>query len=364
MEPVRVGLVGVGGMGGSHLKATYGAIEEARFTALCDVNRAMLDEKSAQYGLPGFSDYKELVDSGLCDAVLIATPHPFHPPVAVYAAEHGLHVLSEKPIAVTVSQADTMIAAARDQGVVLGVMFQTRTEALYRTAHRLLSSGALGSLYRTVFLASHWFRSQAYYDSGAWRGTWKGEGGGIMMNQAPHSLDLLIWLGGQPQSVIAQAYTRGHTIETEDTVSALLDYGANHTGYFYTTTAQWPGQNRLEITGEKGQLVIEDGSLRLYRSERPISEDLRELPAFTNPKGALEEVALDEAGPTGHTEVLRRFARAIREGTPLVADAMDGLRSLELANALMLSGFTHRPVDLPLDRGAYDAFLRDKIAAS
>jgi predicted dehydrogenase len=220
-----------------------------------------------------------------------------------------------------------------------------------------------------VLIASHWFRSQRYYDSGAWRGTWKGEGGGIMMNQAPHSLDLLIWLGGQPRSVIAQAITRGHTIEVEDTVSALLDYGGGHSGYFYTTTAQWPGQNRFEFTGERGQLVIEDGKLSLYRLARPITGELRELPSFTGPQGAWEEgldVAslVEEEEPSGHTEVLRRFARGIREGTPLVADAEDGLRSLELANALLLSGFTHQQVDLPLDRGAYDSFLRDRQADS
>jgi predicted dehydrogenase len=349
-------------MGGEHLKASHGKLEEARFTALCDVNETALREKSAQYGLPAFASYEEMIDSGACDAVLIATPHPFHAPVAIYAAGRGLHVLSEKPIAVTVSQADTMIAAAREHGVLLGIMFQTRTEPIYRAAHRLLSSGELGPLYRTVLIASHWFRSQRYYDSGAWRGTWKGEGGGIMMNQAPHSLDLLIWLGGQPRSVIAEAITRGHTIEVEDTVSALLDYGGGHSGYFYTTTAQWPGQNRFEFTGERGQLVIEDGALRLYRLARPITDELRELPSFTKPQGAWEDVPLEEEEPSGHTEVLRRFALSIREGTPLVADAGDGLRSLELANALLLSGFTHQRVDLPLDRGAYDSFLRDRQA--
>lgn len=364
MEPVRLGLIGVGGMGASHLQGALGKVDEVRFTALCDVNAALLEERCSQTGLPGFTDDRELIASGLCEAVLIATPHPFHPPAAIRAAEHGLHVLSEKPLAVSVSEADAMIAAAQKHRVVLGVMFQTRLEPQYRTAYQMLSSGALGPLYRTVLIASHWFRSQAYYASGAWRGTWRGEGGGIMMNQAPHSLDLLLWLDGQPQSVTAQALTRAHAIETEDTVSALLDYGGGHTGYFYTTTAEWPGQNRFEFTGERGRLVLEDGALRLYRLARPLPDAIRELPKFVNPEGTWEEVPLDAGGATGHGEVLRRFARAIREGTPLVATAEDGLHSLELANALLLSGYTGQTVALPLDRAAYDAFLERQRAAA
>ncbi len=364
MEQVRLGLVGVGGMGGEHLKMEHGAVEGVRFTALCDVNEAALEEKGRQYDLPTFSDYRALIDSGLCDAVLIATPHPFHPPVAIYAAERGLHVLTEKPIAVSVSAADAMLTAARAHGVLLGVMFQERTLPIYRTAHRLISSGTLGPLYRCVLIASHWFRSQPYFDSGSWRGTWRGEGGGIVMNQAPHSLDLLLWLGGTPREVTAQAFTRAHRIEVEDTVSALLDYDDGKTGYFYSTTAQYPGQMRLELSGEHGQIVIEDGGLRFFRLERPFSVSLREEPIWQRPKGAWEDVPLDADEGHGHAEVVRRFAQAIRSGTPLVADGSDGLRSLELANALLLSGYTHQSVTLPLDRAAYDAFLEEKRAGS
>ena len=363
MEPLRLGLVGVGGMGSSHLQAEHGPVQEVRFTALCDVNQALLGEKSAQLGLPAYVDYRAMIDSGVCEAILIATPHPFHAPGAIYAAERGLHVLSEKPIAVTVAEADAMLDAARVHDVRLGLMFQNRLEPAYRTAHQLLASGALGRLYRTSLVASHWFRSQPYYDSGAWRGTWRGEGGGIIMNQAPHSLDLLIWLGGRPTSLVAQALTRAHSIEVEDTVSALLEYGGGHTGYFHTTTAQWPGQNRFEFTGELGQLIVEENALRLYRLKRPLSDEIRDLPMFTMPEGAWEDVPLEQ-GPTGHAEVVRRFARAIRQGGALVADGRDGLHALELANALLLSGYTGRPASLPLDRSAYDAFLREKQAAT
>lgn len=364
MEPLRVGVVGVGGMGGQHVQQAHEAIDEVRLTALCDVNEDVLARQSRQYGLAAFADYRALVDSGLCEAVLIATPHPFHAAAAIYAAQRGLHVLCEKPLAVTVSEADAMVEAARAHGVLLGVMFQERTRPVYRTAHRLLAEGTIGPLYRSVLIASHWFRSQPYFDRAGWRGTWQGEGGGVVMNQAPHSLDLFIWLGGMPRQLVAQAFTRALAIEVEDTVGALLDYGHGHSGYLYTTTAQWPGQSSMTFSGDGGQLVIQDDHLRLYRLDRPLPESLRAAPPFELPAGAWEDVPLDDTGQAGHVEVLRRFAHAVREGTPLVADGSDGLRSLELANALLLSGYNGQPVALPLDRAAYDAFLAERHAGA
>ena len=364
MEPVRLGLIGVGGMGAGHLEEEHGVVAEVRFTALCDVDAATLERRGRQYGLPTFVDHRALLASGLCDAVLIATPHPYHAPVAIDAARHGLHVLVEKPIAVAVSEGDAMLAAAREAGVLLGVMFNERTEPVYRTARRLLDSGVVGPLYRSTVTASHWFRSQRYYDSGTWRGTWVGEGGGVTMNQAAHTLDMLLWLCGQPRTVTADAITRGHDVEVEDTVNALLDFGGGHSGHLYTTTAQYPGQMRLELSGEHGQLVVDDERLSLFRLERPLSESLRDTPVGEKPAGTWEEVPLDDEDDqdTGHAVVVRRFARAIRQGTPLVADGGDGIRALELANALLLSGFTGTRVSLPLHRPAYDAFLAARRA--
>jgi predicted dehydrogenase len=347
-------------MGAEHLQNAGEMAPFGRYTALCDINAEAVTERARDLGLPAFVDYRELVDSGLCDALLIATPHPFHAPVALYALTHGLHVLSEKPIAVAVSEADAMIEAARSRGLVLGVMFQERNRPIFRTTHQLLSSGLAGPLYRSVIIASHWFRTRPYYESGSWRGTWVGEGGGIIMNQAPHSLDTFIWLGGMPRQVTAQAFTRAQPIEAEDTVSALLDYGGGHTGYLYTTTAQWPGELRMEFSGELGQIVIDESGIRFFRLEMPLSDSLRDLPKFKRPAGEWEDVPLDGEDDGGHVEVVRRFVLAIRrEGEP-VADGHDGLRSLELANALLLSGYTGRPVDLPLDRTDYDRFLAEK----
>jgi predicted dehydrogenase len=358
MEPLRLGLIGLGGMGKSHLAKEVG-LDEVRFVGVADISHSAVEEVKRTYGLPGFEDFRELVDRGNLEAVLIATPHPFHAPIALYAIDRGLHVLSEKPIAVTVREADRMIAAADRRGVKLGVMFQTRTEPHYRKARELLEAGAIGPIYRSVMVASHWYRSQAYYDSGDWRGTWRGEGGGVLMNQSPHSLDMYIWLGGHPRTVRASTATRFHRIEVEDTAEALLEYEEGHTGYLYTTTAEWPGDDRFDFIGESGRLTIQDKGIRLYRMGRSIRENVATNAMWGKPTGSWESIEIDPS-TGGHHAVVRQFARSIRLGEPLIATGVDGLRSLELANAIMLAGDTGETVTLPLDRDAYDRFLDRK----
>ena len=361
MEPLKLGLVGLGGMGRNHLEKEV-ALSEVRFVGVADVVRSAVDDASKRYDVPGYYGYQQLIDSGVCEAVLIATPHPFHAPIALYAIERGLHVLSEKPIAVTVGEADSMIAAAATAGVTLGVMFQTRTEPHIRRAHQLLADGAIGRVYRSVMIASHWYRTQNYYNSGAWRGTWKGEGGGVVMNQSPHSLDLFIWLGGKPSRVQARVDTRLHDIRVEDTVEAMLDYENGHTGWLYTTTAEWPGDNRYEFVGDRGKLVIQDRTLRLYRMKKSIQDETATGAMWGKPEGDWETIDV-EPEPTGHARVVQQFARAIRLGEPLIATGEDGRNSLELANALLLSGYRQKAVELPVDRAEYDAFLAEKRAA-
>ena len=361
MEPLRIGLVGLGTMGRGHLEKEQ-ALDEAKIVAVADVVRASVDEVRDKYGVRGFYSYQDLIDSGEVEAVLIATPHPFHMPIALYAAERGLHVLSEKPIAVTVSEADRMVRAAADARVKLGVMFQTRLQPVYRAAKRVIDAGAIGEIYRTTMIATAWYRTQAYYDSGAWRGTWKDEGGGVVMNQAPHSLDIFIWLGGKPNRVDAKAWTRNHRIEVEDTVSAMLEYPNGATGYLYTTTAEWPGENRFELVGDRGKVVVLDDHVRLYRMDKPLREEIDTGAHWGKPTGAWEDVPVED-GPTGHAEVVRRFARAVRLDEPLVATGEDGVDALELANALLLSGYTRASATLPLDRALYDRFLEGQRLA-
>lgn len=360
MEPLRLGLIGLGVMGREHLRKEQG-LAEVRFTAIADVVPEVVQRYSSEYNLPGFTSPEALIDSGLCEAVLIATPHPWHAPIAQYAARRGLHILCEKPIAVTVAQADAMIATAQEHGVLLGIMFQSRTHPLWRRARELLADGAIGPLYYVSHTAVH-YRTQAYYDSAAWRGTWQGEGGGVIMNQAPHDLDLLIWLSGLPRRVVAQAQTRWHRIEVEDTLQALLEYEGRQRGYLYVTTAEWPPHNRYEFVGERGKLVVEDNRLLLFALDRPLPEEIMTAPHGQRPAGEWRDLTPDPA-PWGHAEVVRQFARAIRLGEPLAATGEDGRRALELGNALLLAGFTGQPVAIPVDRSAYEAFLAERQAA-
>jgi predicted dehydrogenase len=361
MQPLRIGLVGLGTMGRGHLSKET-ALPEVQIVGVADVDPAAVQSASQTYGLPGYSSYQELIENGNCEAILIATPHPFHAPIAQYAARHGLHILSEKPIAVTVAEADAMLDAAKKAGVLLGVMFQTRTEPWFKATHDLLASGVIGPIYRSVIVASHWYRTQAYYDSGSWRGTWTGEGGGVLMNQSPHSLDMFIWLGGKPTRVLARTSTRFHRIEVEDTAEALIDYGGDHTGYLYTSTAEWPGDDRYEFSGERGKLVVNGRSVRLYRATERVQDTIDHLAVWGKPTGAWEEIPV-EGEPPGHAAVVVQFARAVRLGEPLVATGEDGVNSLELGNAIMLSGDLNQAVDLPLNRNAYDRFLERKRAA-
>ena len=359
MEPVRFGVVGVGGMGGNHARG-FGEIEEGVLVAVADVNAETAARVAEETGATAFESAEDLIENGDIEAVLIATPHFFHPPVAEFAASKGVHVLSEKPLAVTVSAADAMVAACREADVLLGVMFQQRLEAPRAKMKQMIENGELGELHR-ISMVAPWYRPQAYYDSGAWRGTWKGEGGGILMNQAPHSLDQFIWLmGHNPRAVQAMADTRLHQIEVENTAMALVDFGPGKMGYFYASTAEVPGGERVEVAGDKGLLVLEGGELKMFRLETPISEHLPSATgAFNAPKGAWETVEIDLPA-RGHRDVTRAFCRAVREkdASLLVADGSEGVRALELANAILLAGYTRREVELPVDRAAVDAMLQ------
>jgi predicted dehydrogenase len=252
-----------------------------------------------------------------------------------------------------------MVKTCRDKGVMLGVMFQQRTDGVRRKMHEMVSSGVLGELHR-VAMTVPWYRPQAYYDSGAWRGTWKGEGGGVLMNQAPHNLDQFVWLGGMPQSVQALALTRHHKIEVDNTGLAIFDYGNGKVGWLYVSTAELSTGERVELAGEKGALILDAGKLRHFVAERPMVEHLRtETSMFGGIKGEWHDVEVEEVA-SGHTEVTRAFARAIRAGDEslMVANGEDGVRALEIANAMLLAGFTHKEVELPVNRGKFERMLK------
>jgi predicted dehydrogenase len=363
-EKVRFGVIGVGGMGSGHC-SQLPKIPEAELAAVCDTNPTTLESAKTKYGAPGFARHEDLLDSGLVDAVIIATPHYFHPTIAQDAFARGLHVLSEKPLAVTVSAADAMIGAAKASGKKFAVMYQMRGEGQNQAARQVIESGRLGEIYRTS-LVMGWYRSQAYYDSGGWRATWSGEGGGVLINQAPHYLDVFTWLGGLPQRITGQTRTRLHNIEVEDEAFATLEYANGAHGYLYASTTEVPNHNMLEICGDRGKLVLHGSSLKVYEVDTPIRNFTRESSEmWASPK--VEEFAIEIPPPhelKGHAQITQNFARSILFDEPLISPGEEGLNAVEMINGLILSSKTGKTVTVPVDRAAYDRLIEDLKASS
>jgi predicted dehydrogenase len=362
MDKVRIGVIGTGGMGSGHC-SILPQIEEAQLTAVCDIAPDVAKETSEKYGVPGFEKAEDLLDSGLADAVIIATPHYFHPPIAIEAFRRKIHVMSEKPISVTVSAADAMIAAAKESGCVFGVMYQMRSLGRTRIARKLIEEGRLGEIYRTS-LVMGWYRSQAYYDSGGWRATWAGEGGGVLINQAPHFLDIYTWLGGMPARLTGRTRTRIHDIEVEDEAFATLEYPGGAHGYLYASTTEAPGHEMLEVCGDRGKIMLHGGSMKFWEMETPIRRHSREATEVWSGPQAVE-VPLDiPEGGGSHADITRNFCRAILHGEPLIAPGVEGIHAVEIINGIILSGHTGQTVDIPVDRAAYDRLIAELQAVS
>ncbi len=363
-DKVRVGVIGTGGMGSGHCNILP-HIPETELTAICDTDSRTRDEMSAKCGVPAFATHTELLQSGLVDAVIIATPHYFHPPIAEEAFAHGLHVLSEKPLGVTVGAVDSMIATAKTSGKKFSVMYQMRAEPASLAARKIIESGVLGEIYRTSLIMG-WYRSQAYYDSGGWRATWKGEGGGVLINQAPHALDLFTWLGGLPSQITGQTRTRLHEIEVEDEAFAILEYANGAHGYLYASTTETPGVQRLEICGDKGKLLLENGKVELTQIESPIKQfTVENTEMWASPKTEKIEVELPAHHVLkDHAVITQNFARAILYNEPLLAPGEEGLNAVELINGIILSGKTGRAVSVPVPRAEYDALIAELKASS
>ena len=358
MNKVRFGVIGVGTMGRAHCDSIR-KLAEAELTAVCDLNPETAAKVGAELGIPAVTPYQDLVRSGKCDAVIVSTPHPVRPPIVLAAMMKGLHVLSEKPLSERVSTADKIIRTARATHVAFGVMFQRRTEPVLVKAIEIARSGVLGKIYRTAMISPE-YRTQAYYNSAAWRAKWLTEGGGVMMNQAPHIIDLFILLGGMPSAVYGRTETRLHKIEVEDLAEALLTYPDGGTGYFYCSTNEMPPGQMIEVYGDKGKLVYRDGALRLFTYDPPVAQFTHETQvAWSSPKTVEQPLAI-EAGESGHHLIIRNFARHMLYKEPLIAPGEEGLKSLELANAIWLSAWQKKTVTLPINRRAYDAFLARK----
>ena len=360
MDQVRMGIIGIGGMGTEHAKSLLsGKVPEMKLTAVADIRPGRL--KYAEENFPAdvrrFPDGLELIDSGCCDAVLIATPHYFHPDFVAYALQHGVHALSEKPAGVYTRQVREMNEIAARSDRVFAIMFNQRTNCVYRKLHQMIQSGELGAMKRMNWIITDWYRTQAYYDAAGWKATWDGEGGGVLLNQCPHQLDLLQWLCGMPKKVRAFCQeAKWHQIEVEDDVTAYLEFENGATGVFVTTTGDAPGTNRLELTFEMGRIICEKDQLifdRLAVNEREFCRTCQE--GFKKPD--VERVIVETDGLNEqHVGVMKAFAGRILHGTPLIAEGVEGIRGLTLSNAMYLSSWLNETVEIPFDE---DLFLRE-----
>ena len=368
MEKVRLGIIGIGGMGTNHaLSIVKGNVPEMELTAVADIRE--IRRSWAKENLPGsvaiFEDGRELIESGTCDAVLIATPHYFHPDFVIYALEHGIHAITEKPAGVYTKKVREMNEAASKSDKVFAIMLNQRTNCVYRKLHEMIESGELGELKRVNWIITDWYRTQAYYDAAGWKATWDGEGGGVLLNQSPHQLDLLQWLCGMPVKVRAFCHEgKWHDIEVEDDVTAYLEYANGATGVFVTSTGDAPGTNRLEITFDRGKVICEHDKLLLYKLSESEREFSRTCPdGFKKPEMTVSEVETDGKNEQ-HTGVLKAFADRILHGGKLVAEGTEGIRGLTLSNAMHLSSWLDRTIEIPFDEGTFLEELNKRRATS
>ncbi len=368
MEQVRLGIIGIGNMGSGHAKnVVEGKVPGMVLTAVADVRevRRQWAAKELPETVTVFENAEGLLDSGLVDAVLVATPHYIHPDLTIQALQRDLHVMCEKPAGVYTKQVREMNKVAEEHNVVFGMMFNQRTNHVYRKMHDLIAGGAYGQIKRVNWIVTDWYRSQAYYDSGDWRATWDGEGGGVLLNQCPHNLDLLQWICGMPAKVRAFCHEgKWHNIEVEDDVTAYLEYENGATGVFVTSTGDAPGTNRFEVLLEKGKIICEHGKLSVYEakvSEREFCFTTKE--GFAIPEGEWIEVETDGMNEQ-HVGVLKAFTGAILRGEPLVANGVEGIRGLTLSNAMHLSAWTNEMVQLPIDEDLFLEKLNERRAAS
>ena len=367
MNKVRVAIIGVGNMGSAHAKNLLaGAVKDMELVAICDIEPIKLEwAKKNLPGIPQYTDYHALLDDHICDAIVIATPHYDHPVIAIEAFEKGYHVLTEKPAGVYTKKVREMNAAAERSGKAFAIMYNQRTSPLYQKARELVQNGDIGEPKRLVWIITNWYRTQSYYDSGAWRATWAGEGGGVLLNQCPHNLDLWQWIFGMPQSVSAKcAVGKYHDIEVEDDVTITATYQNGATACFITTTGEYPGTNRLEITGDKGKMVIEGDTLTFYRLEKPE----REVCA-TSTKGfdaipfTVETTQNADVG-TAHIGILQNFTNHILHGEALLSPGYEGINGLTISNAAFLSDWTGQEITLPMDEDRFYELLKERIKTS
>src|SRR5690625_3926288 len=369
MSLIKVGMIGIGNMGTSHpLQLDQGKVGGATVTAVCDLRQSQLDwpKENLSSEVQRFSNAEDFFKEAEIDAVLIATPHYDHPSLAIQSFEKGWHVLVEKPAGVFTKDVQEMNEVAKQSGKVFSLMYNQRTNPLYQKVRELIQAGELGEIKRTNWIITDWYRSQSYYDSGGWRATWKGEGGGVLLNQSPHQLDLWQWtIGMMPKRVHGFCgFGKYHDIEVEDDVTAFVEYENGGTGIFITTTGEAPGTNRFEVTGDKGKIVIENNQLTFHQLRTPVSEfNKTSTTGFGKPECWTIDIPVS-GETTEHLGIMQNWIDAIVKGTPLLAPGEEGIRGLELSNAMYLSAWLDEPIDLPIDEDVFYEKLQEHIKQS
>lgn len=369
MKTVKYGIIGLGNMGTGHIgNFMTGEVPNATVTAIADVKKDRIERIQSKYPNAKFETYNtasDLIQNANVDAVLVAVPHYDHPSIVIEALKKGLNVICEKPAGVYTKQVKEMMEVAKNSKGLFTMMFNQRTNCVYRKMREIIREGGIGEITRVNWIITTWFRTQNYYDSGDWRGTWSGEGGGVLFNQCPHQLDLISWIVGEnPKTVRSFChFGKWHDVEVEDDVTAYFEYSNGATGVFITTTGEYPGTNRLEISGRKGKLLVENDQLIYYKTEDLSDYIKNSKNGFGNPK--MERIVVETDGQNlQHIGICRNFTNAILGTEELFVDGTEGINGVELMDALLLSTWLDKPINIPIDDDLYYEELKKRIAVS
>lgn len=371
MNKVRYGIIGVGNQGSYYASLiSEGKIPNAVIGGICDINPKKikaLEERINLKKIPIFKDYHKMIDKKYVDAIIITTPHYIHPVIAQECFKANMNVVTDKPAGVYTKQVRQMNEASKHSKALFGMMFNQRTNCVYRKMKEIIASGGIGKLQRVTWIITDWFRTQMYYDSGSWRATWKGEGGGVLINQCPHQIDLVSWVVGEmPKSVNAYCkYGHWHNIEVEDEVTAYFTYKNGATGVFITTTGETPGTNRFEVSGTLGKLICENNKLYYYKNKKDSTDFLLHAKtSFDKPEVKITEVKTDGKN-LQHVGILRNFTNAILKKEKLFVKGTDGINGVELMNAIELSGWQNgKTVTIPVNENLYYKELMKRVKTS
>lgn len=373
-DVIRYGVIGAGNQGTAYILDFFdaGRVECAVVSAVCDINPVKIQnikDRTKNKDIVYFDDYKKMLDSGICDAVLVEVPHYQHPEIVIECLNRGIHVICEKPAGVYTKQVREMNEVAKKSGAHFAMMFNQRTNCVYRKMKEIIEQGGIGDIMRVNWIITNWFRTQFYYDSGSWRATWAGEGGGVLINQCPHQLDLVQWVVGKlPVKVNGFCkYGKWHDVEVEDEVTAYFEYDNGATGVFITTTGECPGTNRFEVSGTKGKLLVDSETEELIWVK--LDQDLMEFSktatsGFAQPNK--ERIVVETDGLNlQHAGIMSNFAKALLGKEDFFVDGEEGINGVELMNAIELSGWRGgATVTLPLNEDEYLEELNKRRATS